>query len=268
MISKVYDYPRYYEIAFSFRNIPKEVDIFEKSISKYSQISVKNILEIGCGNSPHMLEILKRNYNYSGIDLNKKMIAYSNSKAISTGKHVNLSCQNLLNFRLDKLVDFAFIALGSLYVKTTAELISHFDSLSNVLRPGGLYFMDWCVYFSPFKNAYESWTIKRDNIIVQTIYRTKIINRIDQTIEETIELKIKEHGKKRTLLEKSIRRVFFPQEFLFFINNRNDFEFIGWWNNWNLKKPLIGTEKINRPIIIIRKKTTKTKFRTVHQTRA
>jgi hypothetical protein len=47
----VYSNPKYYEFAFSFRNIPKEVDVFEKSIALYSRIPVKEIFEIGCGNS-------------------------------------------------------------------------------------------------------------------------------------------------------------------------------------------------------------------------
>ena len=42
----VYSNPKYYEIAFSFRNIPKEVDVFEKSIALYSRIPVKEIFEI------------------------------------------------------------------------------------------------------------------------------------------------------------------------------------------------------------------------------
>lgn len=52
-MSDLYANPKYYEIAFSFRDIVKEADVFQKSISMYSKIPVKTVLEIGCGNSPH-----------------------------------------------------------------------------------------------------------------------------------------------------------------------------------------------------------------------
>lgn len=61
-MSEVYDYPEYYEIAFSWRDIPTEVDLFEECIRRFSKIQVKSVLEIGCGNSPHMEELIKRGY--------------------------------------------------------------------------------------------------------------------------------------------------------------------------------------------------------------
>ena len=36
----LYDYPRYYEIAFSYRDIGKEVDVMEECIRRFSKIPV------------------------------------------------------------------------------------------------------------------------------------------------------------------------------------------------------------------------------------
>jgi len=77
----LYKSPEYYKIAFSFRNIPSEVDIFEETIKKFSPIPVKRCLEIACGNSPHMEELIRRGYEYAGIDLSRVMIEYSKLKA-------------------------------------------------------------------------------------------------------------------------------------------------------------------------------------------
>ncbi|MCK4526646.1 class I SAM-dependent methyltransferase, partial [candidate division WOR-3 bacterium] len=68
-MSNLYDNPKYYEIAFSFRDIPAEVDVFEKSFKRFSEIPVKSVLELACGNSPHMKELVKRGYQYNGLDL-------------------------------------------------------------------------------------------------------------------------------------------------------------------------------------------------------
>ncbi len=44
MKPQIYNQPKYYEIAFSFVDAKKQVELFEKFIKKYSEIEVKKIL--------------------------------------------------------------------------------------------------------------------------------------------------------------------------------------------------------------------------------
>lgn len=140
-----------------------------------------------------------------------------------------------------------------LYVKNTAELISHFNSVARVLKNGGLYFLDWCVQFDPVSDKNDIWEMERDGTKTKVSYSAKIVDRVEQTVEETIILDVEDHGETKTLVEKNVNRVIYPQEFLIFISGRDDFEFVGWWNNWDLSKPLQGDEHIDRPITIVRR---------------
>lgn len=184
----LYDNPRYYEIAFSFRDIHAEVDVFEECFKRFSQIPVKSVLEVGCGNSPHMEELIKRGYRYNGLDLNKVMLEYGRQKALRIGAEVNLIHGNMVGFSLETLVDFAYITLGSLYVKNTSELITHFNSVAQAIKKGGLYLLDWCVQYDPLESKGDSWEIERDGIQVKTTVSWKVINRVEQTFEESITL--------------------------------------------------------------------------------
>lgn len=112
-MSNLYDNPKYYEIAFSFRDIPAEVDVFENGFKRFSRIPVKSVLELGCGNSPHMEEFIRRGYRYNGLDLSKAMLEYSRQKASDIGAEVNLVHGNMVDFSLETLVDFVYITLGS-----------------------------------------------------------------------------------------------------------------------------------------------------------
>jgi SAM-dependent methyltransferase len=253
-MNRVYHHPKYYEIAFSFRDIRKEVDFMERCMASYSQIPVQNILEVGCGNSPHLIEIASRGYRYIGIDLSPEMIEYSQAKAASIGKTAQVFQANMVDFRLKQQVDFAYVALASLFVSNTAELISHFSSVSRALRPGGLYLLDWCIHFGPPVDHQESWEVEQNGIKVHTEVRLKAVDRIEQTIEELISIGVDDHGKQKKIAGRSIRRVIYPQEFLLLLSCYKKFEFVGWWNNWDLTKPLRGTEKdINRPVTVIRR---------------
>ena len=251
----MYDNPKYYEIAFSFRNILSEVDLFEECFKRFSQIPVRSVLELGCGICPHMEELIKRGYRYNGLDLNKVMLEYSRQKALKIGAEVSLFQEDMIDFSLEKMVDFVYILLGSLSLKNTADLITHFNSVARVLKKGGLYLLDWCVQFELPQQAEggDSWVMERDGIQVKTVFSRKAINRAEQTFEETITLEVDNHGKKLNLIEKCLKRAIYPQEFLGFISSLKGFEFVGWWNNWNLSQPLEKTDEISRPIILVRR---------------
>ena len=249
----LYQHPRYYEIAFAFRDITKEVDVLDNCARTYADIPIRRFLEVGCGNSPHMEELLNRGYDYLGIDLSEEMLQFSAEKAKKLGHTVGLFRKDMVDFELDQYADFAYVMLGSLYTKDTEELHSHFDSVSKAVRPGGLYLLDWCVQFQPLSDHTESWTSEQDGIRVETTCSFRVTNPVLQTIEEIITQEVDDHGKKIETQEKCLRRAIYPQEFLFFIDTREDFEFVGWWNDWNLSAPLTGDEVINRPIVLLKR---------------
>lgn len=252
----VYGNPAYYEIAFSFRDISAEVDVFEQCFKKYTDLSVKNILEIGCGNSPHMTELLKRGYEYTGFDNNKTMIEYSRLKTSTIKGKAKIIQADMLQFSLPYTFDFAFITLGSLYARSTTDVLSHFRSVTNVLNSGGLYLMDWCVRFALLSDRQDIWTIESDGIKVTTCFSEKYIDAVKQLVKETITLEVEDHGIKHHLRESGIRRAIFPQEFVQIIE-QTELEIVGWWNNWNLQEPLSeieDPESIERPIVLLRRK--------------
>lgn len=253
-MSSVYDNPKYYDIAFSFRDIPAEVDAMEACINRYSRVSVLSVLEVGCGNSPHFEELARRGYRYVGLDLSEAMLKYSRDKAQSLGIDAEIVRGDMAEFSLGFKVDFAFVALGSLYVKNTAGLFGHLDAMANSMNAGGLYLLDWCVQFRPLETKTEIWEMERDGVRVRTVAEFIPVNRVNQTYEEKLTLEVNDRGKTSTLTSTTTARAIFPQEFLLLVNHQNDFEFMGWWNNWDLDQPLEHAEDINRPLILLRRK--------------
>lgn len=248
-----YDFPEYYDIAFSFRDIAAEVDLFEECFRRFSRIPVRSVLELACGNSPHMEELVKRGYRYNGLELNEAMLRYSRGKAARVGGAIGLYRGDMADFALETAVDFVYVLLGSLYVKDTAGLISHFDSVARVLNQGGLYLLDWCIQYDPpwELTGGESWEMERDGVRVNTTVSWQPINRVEQTFEETLILDVEDRGETLQLVETAVTRAIFPQEFLCITSREEAFEFVGWWNNWDLARPLEEARRINRPIALL-----------------
>jgi SAM-dependent methyltransferase len=255
--STVYDNPTYYEIAFAFRNIPEEVSVFEDCIERFSKIKVKKILELGCGPCSHMQEWNRRGIHYTGLDLNPEMIAFARKRAETLNSDATFYMGDMIRFSLSDKVDFACVLLGSLFIKNEADLYDHFDAVATVLKPGGLYFWDWCVQFGKFEDSQSQWQTEKDGVGVTTNYTFKTLDPDQQTFIETIELSFDDDSVRCQLQESHLRRAIFPEELLRFLETRSDFEFIGWWNNWNLSHPITEqTEaaRISRPIIVMRRK--------------
>mgnify|MGYP001027436160 CR=1 FL=1 len=254
-MSKLYDNPRYYEIAFSFRDIQAEVDLFEECFRRFSNIEVKSALELGCGHSPHMEELVSRGYQYNGLDLSREMLKYSKDKALRLGLKANLVQADMMDFTFQKMVDFVYVLLGSLHAQRTSDLVTHFNSVAQVLNKGGLYLLDWCIQYDPpgGSDGGDTWEVERHGVRVKTTVTWKPISRVEQTFEETIALAVDDHGKPQTIIGKDVLRAIYPQEFLCLVSRLRDFEFVGWWNNWDLTQPLEKASKIDRPIALLRR---------------
>ncbi len=253
--ASLYDHPYYYEIAFSYRDIEEEVDVIEQLIEKYSKTPVHTVLEIGCGPAPHMPELAKRGYHYVGIDINEKMLQYARQKAEKLGIKADLIKADMRSFTLKHPADFAFVLLGSLYAKTTQDILSHLNSMAKALKPGALYLLDWCIHFQWDKGLSDTqeWTIQRDNVKVDVTYTEEPLNRAAQTYRRKILATVNHNEKTLHLQSTEEVRAIFPQEFLLLLEKTGKFELIGWWNNWNLNQPIEKAAQIARPITVIRR---------------
>jgi SAM-dependent methyltransferase len=252
-MNNVYKNPHYWEIAFSFRDIAEEVDLIEEAIAQFSDIPVSTVLDVGCGPAPHMREFSRREYRYIGLDLSPEMIAYAQLRAQEFNISARFEVADMTRFTLDEPVDLAIILLGSLQIRSAAELESHFDSLSQILKPGGIFFLDWCIEFNPKEHSKDSWEMEQGDIKVKTTFQTELINPAEQIYQETITLEVDDNNQKMLFEEVSLQRRLYPQEFLLYIASRSDFEFIGWWNNWDFDQPVEKTKQITRPIIILKR---------------
>jgi len=252
--ASVYDSPFYYEIAFGFRDIRSEVDFFERSIKKFSKIKVRQVLDVGCGPSPYMLELAKRGYVFTGLDLSKAMLEYSLEKAKKGGIRIRTIHADMRNFKVEEMFDFAFCMLGSIEVESNSDFLSHLDSMAACLKNGGLYLIDAAVQFDWTRLGSESWTIIKDELVVNVTWQGVPLNYVEQKIVERITIEAIEKRKTRIFKTEKVGKLIFPQEFLELISKNEKFDFLGWYNSFDLKQPLEKATRFNRPMTLLRRK--------------
>jgi SAM-dependent methyltransferase len=254
-MSRVYNYPRYYEIAFSFRDIAAEVGVMEECMRRFSKIPVKTVLELGCGNCPHAPALCGKGYRFVGIDTNPNMIEFSRRKTETFRDRLELFCADMNCFDLDEPVDFVLVQVGSLFTANDLDIETHFDSVAKALKPGGLYFLDGCVTFGEelLEPGGVTWELERGGTKVTTNVFWETVSRAGQLFNERISFEVDDHGKKEHFEGVDLRRAIYPQEFLQIIKHHPAFEFVGWWHLWDLNQPLEDVPKPDRAIVLVRR---------------
>jgi SAM-dependent methyltransferase len=251
---EVYNEPLYYEIAFSFIDAKKQVDLFEEFIKEYSKIRVRRFLDIGCGPSLQLREIARRGYEAVGLDSSPRMLEYLEAKAKAEGTRIETVKTDMASFRLRKKADFAFIMMGTIScIDSNDKFLSHLNSVAGSLRKGGLYLienfrLDWAG--KRFLDS-QSWTMERDGVQVKTTYSIKIREALSQMLTETVKLEVNDSGRQFVLEETTDTKMIFPQELPALVALNGEFEFIGWFERDRMQK----LEKADMDnIIILRRK--------------
>lgn len=249
----VYDEPVYYEIAFSFVDIPRQIDLIEKFIHKYSNIPVRRILDIGCGPSQQLREFTRRGYEAVGLDRSPQMLAYLKEKTREVGGRVETVQADMTDFSLDRPVDIALIFMGTIgQIGSREDLLFHLDSVARSLKCGGLYIIEnLCInWHSPDYFGSQTWSMERDGVCIETSYSVELADSLNQMLRETLRLDVDDHGEKKSFEETSEVRAFFPQEFVTLVEINDMFEFLGYFERSSTKRL---AEALRDNIVLLRR---------------
>jgi SAM-dependent methyltransferase len=244
-----YRQPLYYEIAFSFFDAPKQVDLIERFVRLHGRRDVRTVLDIACGPSLQLREFARRSYACIGLDLNREMLDYVKSKE----PRIVTVRRNFVRFALPGKVDLAFIMMGSLMLPSNEALLSHLDSLAGAMRRGGLYIienahLDWVDFET---SEAEQWTTSRDGIEVKATYDTALAAPLEQLYREWLLLEVHDHGKTVTYRDERLVKAIFPQEFKSLVHMHGKFEFVGFFERSSTRR--LKAAK-NDNLVVLRRK--------------
>jgi len=124
------NYANKYESENFTRGTLGECDFIEKEINY--QKSVK-ILDVGCGTGRHSIELAKRGYNVTGIDLSENMLAKAREKAEKENLKIDFQNHNAGNLPFENEFDVALMLCeGGFPLMETDEL--NFNILKSVTK--------------------------------------------------------------------------------------------------------------------------------------
>ena len=118
----------------------------------------------------------------------------------------------------------------------------------------GLHLLDSCVEFN-YSNEEDNteWTLENNESKIKARISSKAIDKVNQLWEHRLNVDVQENVKEIHFESADVTKVIFPQEFLLLIEKTKKFEFVGWWNDWDINKPIEKAKKFERPLILVRR---------------
>ena len=107
-----------------------ECDFIEKELAFGKSLK---ILDVGCGTGRHAIELTKRGYNVTGVDLSESQLKRAREKAQAACLSIDFQCQDARNLPFDSEFDAAIMLCeGGFSLMETDEM--NFEILKNVTK--------------------------------------------------------------------------------------------------------------------------------------
>ena len=107
-----------------------ECDFIEREIGRNKSLK---IIDVGCGTGRHSIELAKRGYNVTGVDLSENQIKRAREKAQEAGAAIDFQTQDARNLPFDGEFDLAIMLCeGGFSLMETDEM--NFEILRNAAK--------------------------------------------------------------------------------------------------------------------------------------
>jgi ubiquinone/menaquinone biosynthesis C-methylase UbiE len=115
-----------------------ECDFIEVELKKNKGL---NILDVGCGTGRHAIELSKRGYMVTGIDLSESQLTRAREKANDQGLHIDFQLQDARKLPFDKVFDAAIMLCeGGFSLMETDEMnYAILESVSRALKDNAIF---------------------------------------------------------------------------------------------------------------------------------
>lgn len=159
----VYGSVEAYELAYSYRDVPAEVDALTTWCERHGSGGPTRVLELACGPADHALEFARRGATVTALDLEPTMVRRAAERAAGEGLKVDVRHGDMTDFDLDTRVDLVIMMLDSVaHLLDLDALVSNLRAAARHLDPGGLYVLEMshpADFFSPTSKAQLEWEV-------------------------------------------------------------------------------------------------------------
>ena len=212
-----------YDGLYASKDYPSECDLIEEAVKRHATTKPTTLLDVGCGTGGHAIELGRRGYAVTGVDLSNHMVnlAADKSTELPLSQRPPWVCGDLREFKNGCQYDLAIMMFAVVgYLTTNDDVLAGLRNVRRHLKPGALFVCDFwygpsVLYVRPTDRVREVTT--PNGKVIRAANTT--LDVVKHTADVSFKLWALEHG--RLVGETSEThhlRYFFPQEFALFLS--------------------------------------------------
>ena len=189
-----YDYPQYWDLAF--RDSTREEAGFVEAVSaRLMRGRAKRIYEPGCGGGRLVLELARRGYDVTAVDLSQPAIKYLKKRLKRNQLRAEVSVADMLEFTCHPKIDIAINTVNTFrHLLSEHDALRHLECVASSLKLGGYYILGF--HLLPPDAALEDreyWTARHAGISVDMTLDAYNASRRKRTETLRFRMRVKGH---------------------------------------------------------------------------
>lgn len=137
-------YAEGYDSMYRAKDYRAECDLLE-GIWSEAGVAVRTVLDLGCGTGGHSLELARRGYEVTGVDVSPEMVAIARRKKEEAGaEHLDYVVSDVAALSLGREVDAAIMMFNVIgYLAEPGQRSAALAAIRGHLRAGSLFVFDY-----------------------------------------------------------------------------------------------------------------------------
>lgn len=139
-------YASQYDKLYEEKDYGAECDLIEEAVRRHAGVRPATLLDVGCGTGGHAIELARRGFRVTGVDLSQAMLDHASAKAGSLGadRRPDFLCGDARSFATGRTHDIAIMMFAVVgYLNGNDDVLQGLRNIRAHLAPGALFVCDF-----------------------------------------------------------------------------------------------------------------------------
>jgi SAM-dependent methyltransferase len=138
-------YADQYDRLYASKDYGGECDLVQSALQRFCAQAPQRLLDVGCGTGGHAIELARRGYQMTGVDLSAAMLEHARHKAEVLGPlQPRWVCGDARNFDAGEPYDAAIMMFAVIgYLNSNEDVLAGLRNIRRHLKPGAVFVCDF-----------------------------------------------------------------------------------------------------------------------------